>query len=300
MRDSTARAAGVLALIAVLAFAAWLYRSTLRREPAPATRSASVPLSLIGGRLIVEVTVNAPGELRFIVDTGAERSAIGSRAARRIDAPLVGRTRLLGPGGQRDVPLVSLDALHIGDLSVRRVPALVVESAVLGDYDGILGLDVLRLYDLRIDVPAGRLALVPPRAPAAEDGVPLRDVRAGIVAVDATIDGTAVVAILDTGLPRTMLNAAAAAAIGLDTRAGAVRRGIDGTGIRTVTGTAQRVTVGVATLLSGAVVDVADAPLFAIAGLADRPALLLGADAFARCAVLIAWTARRLLPCTGD
>lgn len=300
MRDSIARALGLLTLVAVLWFAAWLYRTTLTRETAPTARGASVPLTVADGRLIVEVTVDLPGELRFIVDTGAERSAIGVRATRRIEAPLVGRTRLLGPGGQRDAPLASLDPLHIGDLTVRRVPAVVVESALLGDYDGILGLDVLRLFDLRIDVPAGRLALLPVRHTFEDDqGVALRDVRAGIVAIDVIIDGVPATAIIDTGLPRTLLNSAAAAALGLVTGDEGVRRGLDGTPIHTSSATLSRLTAGAATLLADATVDIADAPLFAATGLADRPALLLGADAFLECGVRIAWTARRFVACGG-
>lgn len=298
MRDSIARALGLLTFVALVGFAAWLYRTTLARDATPAARGASVPLSVADGRLIVEVTVDAPGELRFIVDTGAERSALGVRAARRIEAPLVGRTRLLGPGGQRDAPLASLDPLHIGDLTVRRIPAVVVESALLGDYDGILGLDVLRLYDLRIDVPGGRLALLPVRHTFADgEGTVLRDVRAGIVAIDVDIDGVAATAIVDTGLPRSLLNAAAAGALGLVTGSEGVRRGLDGTPIRTSSATIRRLTAGTATLLADAPVDIADAPLFAASGLADRPALLLGADAFLECEVRIAWTARRFIAC---
>lgn len=270
-----------------------LVAARVARTPRPARVTGSVALETRNGRLAV--TADHAGEpLRLILDTGAERSAITGRALRRLGAPLRGQTRLLGAGGERMVPVAELGPLRIGRLQVDRLAVLVLETGALGGYDGILGLDVLRRTSLRIDVPAGRLEF---GATATGAGLPLRDVGSGIVAVDVDVDGATAAAILDTGLPRTLLNPEAALAAGVIGRAAGQALGLDGNRIRAAVDTVARLAAGGEVLLDRGEVGIADAPLFAAAGLAGRPALLLGADAFQPCAIVIDWSALRFFPC---
>lgn len=97
------------------------------------------------------VTVRVNGRpLRLLFDTGAEITMINRSALEEISYGA--KTVVAGVGGDVDATIVVLDSLHVGNLSVQKLPVMSTAEDVLdspwwtfwnSDPDGILGWDVI-------------------------------------------------------------------------------------------------------------------------------------------------------------
>jgi len=128
------------------------------------TRAAAavVPFtSMPEGQIIVPLYIDGAGPLRFLVDTGSSRSAIGEAEAARLALPLVAQTELVTATGSEMRPVARLTNLTVGraraqallaptlsDASVRRLGPGVV---------GVLGQDFLSRFNYTIDYRHNRL-----------------------------------------------------------------------------------------------------------------------------------------------
>lgn len=286
-------------------------RVTLERAPRVGEAGSSALVD-DGGRLVVQVGVDGIDSLRFILDTAAESSAITRAVADRleIDASGVRRMRVVGVAGTRIMTSVALRSFAVGGERMSGVRALVLDDGALGDggFDGLLGNDVLRRYDVEIDVPRGVLRLHAPgttheratsRAPV---GLPMKPGRAGFVAFEATLAGGSVHAILDTGTPVSLVNWRAAALAGVTTETSGVRErrggtaGLDGVRATTHEHRFDGLAFGTARFPAGAL-RIADLPLFHVAGVAREPAMLVGVDLLRTCAAILAYSTRTLHVC---
>lgn len=270
-----------------------------------------VPIQVAGKWLIVPVEARGRS-YRFILDTGATTGAITRSLARELGLQPVAEAKLSGASGQARVPVVNTKMMRLGEVRAGDWEKYVLDDEVLADgedhrFDGIVGSDLLRYFDVLIDAPARTLRLYkrgttdedsgPVLGP--DDAVPFERVRRGIIRFEVLVNGSAVDAVLDSGSPALLLNPIAADATGVTVTEEPVSEESRGIGFKEVPTYGARIAsieIGRTTLeaLDG---EVADLPIFGRLGLDDRPAMLLGSPFLLRCPLLISWSARELRLC---
>ncbi len=254
----------------------------------------------------------------FILDTAAGRSVISAGLRRRLELPAshVRLSTVNGATGSSVMEFVRLPGLRVGGDAHDELWAVVADLPDFRvhdgrDVEGILGVDVLARYDVEVDVPAGVLRLHP-RDGSAESrlrghsaGVPFHSTVAdGFVQFQATLHRDTVSAILDTGALVGTVNWPAAALAGIAPDSDGVRadargaRGMSGTRIAAHRSVFETLCVG-ARCLPPTELRIMDLPVFTVLGSADRPAILLGADLLAECALLLSYSTGRLHLCPG-
>lgn len=181
------------------------------------------------------------------------------------------------------------------------------------DYDGlqvegILGVDVLSRYDVVIDVPGAAVTLF-------EEPVSHRDlgfteaglefhagIQPGFVQFKVMLEGESVAAVLDSAARIGTLNWHAAGLAGLSIDSESVKikeggsKGIDGRGSESYTAPVSNICLGTR-CFPAMDVKIADLPVFGVLGIADAPAMLVGAAFMADCPVLIAYSTETLHLC---
>jgi predicted aspartyl protease len=139
------------------------------REPQPAASPVSTPPSPASGAVVplpagapimVDAQLNGV-QLRLVLDTGADRTVISPAALNRagIDARVGTPFRISGVTGSSSASLVNVPRLDIAGAQVG--PLGVVAFAVPGEFDGLLGRDVLDAFTVTFDPAQNRATLVP-------------------------------------------------------------------------------------------------------------------------------------------
>jgi predicted aspartyl protease len=117
--------------------------------------SPSTPFSLGDqGGIILDVTLNGQGPFKMLLDTGATHSAITADVAERIGARLVAQTNVISPTGATLRPIVAIDSMTIGPVTVDVVlPSVAPEDAFDRNraIKGLIGQDVLAGLRYTID-----------------------------------------------------------------------------------------------------------------------------------------------------
>jgi hypothetical protein len=155
------------------------------------------------GRIWAPVMINGKGPFRLVLDTGATHSAVIAEVATRLGLPLdiEPPIRLRGVTGTAIVPVVRVDSLVVGDLSLMgsRLP-IVIDA--LGGAEGILGTEGLADMRIRIDFRGDEISISHSHeqpAPAGFITLPVKFTNSRLPVVDATIGGVRSKAIIDTG-----------------------------------------------------------------------------------------------------
>ncbi len=257
-------------------------------------------------RMAVEVMIGALGPFRFIVDTGADVTAVSPRLAETLGLePEIEAVELVGVTGLADTTgFVTLPDIQAGAFARPSVRAAVIAQAVLARSDGLLGTDVLRDARVTFDFdrerivigPSGRDAVRDVRlyAQFSNDGVVrLHDTAAAIgqaPVLSARVGGVPVKAIVDTGSQSTLGNMALFDAIGGERTTAWFRREVEVIGATEHSRFAQVLWVPVMRieniLVWRAPVAFDDFPVFTHLGLADEPALIVGMDVWSTAARL--------------
>lgn len=264
-------------------------------EPAPLIPTASIDNSLeITGetldaeqqrnRLFIEVSINDQGPFRFLVDSGADRSAIGAGLADRLKLPAGDPVRVQGMAGVATVRTVLIDRLSLGKSDVVGIRAPALAERDLGA-QGLIGIDALAEQRLLLDFDARTItvqdARIAPVNQAGEIVVTARLRKGQLIITQASIEDQRISAVIDTGSEVTLGNMA-------------LRRKLFGSRPRSesrlislvsVTGQTleaeaipmRRIRIG-GVYLDNVVVAFADASPFALFGLDKQPALFLGSD----------------------
>jgi predicted aspartyl protease len=239
----------------------------------------------VTNRMTVPVTVDGTGPFRFMVDTGADRSAISSAMAARLGLDTSAEASLHSLTGISTVRTATVSNLKLSQKDFSIVDAPILEAANMGA-DGILGTDSLRSQRVVFDFQNNMMTIVP-----AEQRVPREDgtivvtgkLKNGrLIVTNAIADGNVITVVLDTGAEVSIGNEALRRRRG---NAGLVKSAGE-VGLQSVTGEmlqgeytfVKRLEVGDVNLANLAVVF-ADAHTFDKLGLGDRPALLLGMNA---------------------
>lgn len=240
---------------------------------------ALAPLEIRGERLLVSVKIDGQPRV-MVLDTGASITSISTETARKLGIRSDGVARI---NNHIDAGLGTIKRLSIGLADHVNVPVAIVDMPNARDseipFDGILGLDVLGGHDLVIDFRSSTVALYPSGAILENALMPgmarvaLSRSAHGLMMLDVKIgDHPPIQAMLDLGAPITVINSAAAKLLG-------VTRPL----FQVASMTVGNVQLARRTML------VNDLPAFARAGIADRPAILLGSDMFANRALVIGY-----------
>jgi hypothetical protein len=240
------------------------------------------PLDTDGGRLVVSARLDGK-PYRMVLDTGASVTSISTAAARELGIKVVGTTQI---NDHIPAKLGVLRSLSIGVVEHADVTVVIVDMPNARDsavaFQGILGLDVLSHHDVVLDFGRRTLALYPAGTPvlrrrdASMARIEFQRGSHGLLVFQIVFRGRPPIpAILDLGAPTSVINGAAAAALG-------VRR----PAFRPPPLELGGVELGTPYML------IRDLPVFARFGLADRPAILLGSDVFKDRALVIAYRDR--------
>lgn len=196
-----------------------------------------IPLTMRAGLPVIEAEL--PGEnipLRFVFDTGADVNVIEKQVAKRLKLDDSSRGKIVVNGTIKE-DLIKLTNVKFGNLTIPTLDVVGVNfnsPSITPDkfIDGILGLDVLRDFDMTVDVPTKKLILEKPTADTNRfEGSECfsnaigrlrswsepRSIYADILLPHKDLEGqfAKVHAYVDTGAAITILNWHAAKAIGL-------------------------------------------------------------------------------------
>ena len=236
-------------------------------------------------RMTVPVHIAGTGPYRFLVDTGADRTAISHDVATRLGLVLGETASLHSMTGISTVETATVPNLQLSRSKMRIVDAPLLDAAKMGA-DGILGTDSLHSQRLILDFENNLMTIVPAeqRVSPKDEGdiVVYGRMRNGrLIVTNAVADDNNITVVVDTGSQVTVGNEALRRRLGKDalSRGGAVN-------IESVTGEilpgeytwVKKLEMGGVTLKNLAVVF-ADAHTFKRLGLDKRPALLLGMNA---------------------
>ena len=291
-----------LALIGVFGTAAAAPPPVGKPRPAPPGPSVMAPLPpavidnklQIGGddlkarkvetRMTVEVRVNGRGPYHFVVDSGADTSAVGLRVARDLELPL-GTPVLLNAITDRNlVDRVKVASLTLGPSTISNLELPALSESNLGG-DGMIGIDALVRQRLLLDfeqrvIKVEDAAKPPPRYPdeivitakRQRGQLILTEVRAGGVTLNAIIDTGSEISIGNLALRDRLLKS------GRNQKVWTVAAtGVTGKTIDLQLGTIRELKLGSVTL-GNVPLAFADVPPFTVFGVNDQPALLLGTD----------------------
>ena len=237
-------------------------------------------------RMTVPVRVSGRGPYRFLVDTGADRTAVSTAMAAQLKLVEGPTATLHSVTGTSEVRTASVPRLELGSARVRSLDAPLLDAGHMGA-DGILGVDSLRSQRVMFDFKAGRLSIVPSaqKVPRAEAGtiVVTGKLRKGhLIVTTASSQDMPVTVVLDTGAEMTIGNEALRQRLGARGKLGAAEPVV----LLSVTGEKlageiyflKELKVGEATLKHLGIVF-AKAQTFQVLKLEDRPTLLLGMNA---------------------
>ncbi|MBX7496912.1 aspartyl protease family protein [Qipengyuania sp. 6B39] len=295
MRRGTLSAALALALCAATGASA-------QEEPAAETGTTRMPVLppadidndlAIGGeaiearklrsRMTVDVKVNGRGPYKFVVDSGADTSAVGSALAGKLALPMADRALLHGVTESTMVDRVWVDELQLGATVTTDIEVPMLDERDMGG-DGMIGLDALVNQRLMLDFEDRVITVDEQLEPAMrEDGIIVvtgRLQRGQLILTEVAAQRQKVEAVVDTGSEITIGN--------LALRDKLLRRRVRGFETITVYGVTgasaeleftviKSLKIGPITL-QNVPIAFADIPPFAVFGMSDTPSLLLGTD----------------------
>ena len=270
-------------------------------RPAPSTPSQILPLPpatidnglAVGGedvkarkietRLSVDVLVNGRGPYRFIVDSGADTSAVGVRVAQNLQLPLGTPVTVNGMTDRNIVDRVKVDALTVGPSTIRNLQLPALQEYDLGG-DGMVGIDALVEQRLLMDFEKKLIkvedARIPERRLDDEIVIVARRQRGQLILTHVMAAGLPLDAVIDTGSEITIGNVALRDKLLRKNRDKFVT--VPVTGVTGKTIDLQLAVIGELQLGSVVLHDVpmafADVPPFEMFGISKEPALLLGTD----------------------
>jgi predicted aspartyl protease len=237
-------------------------------------------------RMTVPVKLSGNGPYRFLVDTGADRTAVSRQIVAALKLPSAGGAELHSVTGVSEVTTAK-----VGELEFTHPPEQSIEAAVLDRVnmgaDGIVGVDVLRSQRVEFDFEKQIMSIGPSNVPdpSYERGsIVVRAIRKNgrLIVTDADANGERLTVVLDTGSQVSIGNQALRRRL-LGNNLVDIDKSVE---LESVTGAKimgdymfiREVTIGGIGLTNLAVVFT-DAHTFKQLGLDNRPALLLGMNA---------------------
>jgi predicted aspartyl protease len=253
--------------------------------------------------------INGQGPFRFMVDTGANHSAVALRItqALHLNPGSSASVILNGVTGSALVPTVHVDRLQAGDLVLeqRQLPVL---EYVLANADGILGVEGFADKRIVVDFEHDRITIARSRNQRAPFGyveIPVKLRFGRLLIIDVAIGRVHAKGVIDTGSEATLGNRALAREIGVRVNPrkpptevfGATQELQHGSSV-----TIPQISLG-GTHIANASVTFGDLYVFRLWELERQPAVLIGMDVLGKLGTLVIDYRRRelqiKLPRTG-
>ena len=191
-------------------------------------RQGEAAISFRDGWPLLNVLFNQTPSI-MMLDTGAAATFVSADLVKRAglqDArKVVGKT--MGIGGSNYLNLALAQRMRLAGISLedRTVVVAPFDLRGMGKPDGVLGNDVLRHYDVDLDLAGGRITFYRARnCPSGRPGwrgtfttfaFPQREEDSNHPTIPVALDGHDMIAILDTGASSIIVDRAAAASIGV-------------------------------------------------------------------------------------
>jgi predicted aspartyl protease len=290
------RRAMMAGLGAVAGFAALGDSRAGEAQPDPAGPVYAVPTTQDRiGRVMAPVMINGAGPFRFLVDTGANRTALTAALAQRLGLPAAAGAALVqGVTGAETVGQVRIAQMAADRLAWRDLSAPVIGAGVLDGAEGVLGADRFDAMRIAINFLRDRIALTPARAASYPRGFSVarcRLINGALLAAPARIGRVKVTAVIDTGAERSIVNSALITALAAAEQPAKLL--YDTTIIGVVGPNLPARLVGLAAMTMGDLrvrrLNAAhlDAPIFKVWGLDTTPAVLVGMDVLGQAEELV-------------
>jgi len=119
-------------------------------DPSLSIGGGDVKARKVETRLSVEVSINGQGPYRFIVDSGADTSAVGIGIARQLELPLGTPVILNGMTARDVVDRVKVETLTLGPTTIHDLQMPALSELDMGG-DGMIGIDALARQRLMMD-----------------------------------------------------------------------------------------------------------------------------------------------------
>jgi predicted aspartyl protease len=255
-------------------------------EPAPPEPLYAAPTRADrAGRIHAAVEINGQGPFRFILDTGANRSALAPEVVERLHLPAAEKVFLEvhGVTGSAILPAVHIESLRAGGILMPPGSLPVLPGDVFGRADGILGISGLQRASITVDFENDRVVIAPSTGRRPAGGymvVPTRITRGGLLQARGRVGRTRVTVIIDTGAERSLgnmpllveLQKRSKRADETDTNVIGATTTLTSAGVSLV---APTIMIGEAELTN---LPFGDLHAFEVWGLTKEPALLIGMD----------------------
>jgi predicted aspartyl protease len=254
------------------------------------------------GRVLAPVMVDGKGPFRFMVDTGANRTALSPAAAQKLGLESRGgapaqnpeQAIVYGVTGAATAPVVRINRLQADRLVWQNLSTPLVNGPVLNGADGILGADGFRDMRLTVNFRADRIELSPSRGWRAPMGYSVAKgalIKGALLTIPVQVGRVRATAVIDTGAERSIFNNALLQALAANEQPlPALGRtsvmGAVGGELPAVFYQTPELALGAATVKGLHVVGL-DAPIFAVWDLDRTPALLIGMDVLGQTDVLV-------------
>ena len=236
-------------------------------------------------RMTVPVRLAGAGPYQFLVDTGADRTAVSRQLVARLNLPSAGGVELHSLSGVSNVATAKVENVQL-TRTPETIDAAVLDGSNMGA-DGIVGVDLLSSQRVQFDFEKQTMSIVPAATPepiADRDSIIVRAKRKNgrLVITDAVANDERLTVVLDTGSQITVGNEALRRRLIGDNLVD-IDKSVE---LESVTGQKiigdymfiKQLTIGGVGLTNLAVVFT-DAHTFKQLGLDKRPALLLGMNA---------------------
>lgn len=154
-------------------------------------------------RMLVPVRLSGAGPYYFLVDTGADRTAVSRELADKLKLQSGDSAVLHTITGVSEVRTARVNDVELTRKQEKPIEAAVLEGAYIGA-DGIVGVDLLRSQRVQFDFENQTMSIVPSASPdfRAEPGTIVIEARrknGRLIVTDAVANGEPVVVVLDTG-----------------------------------------------------------------------------------------------------
>jgi predicted aspartyl protease len=237
----------------------------------------------IESRLSVDVHVNGAGPYKFIVDSGADTSAVGLKIAENLQLPLGKPVILNGMTSRSIVDRVKVAQLSMGPTTVRDLELPALRESHLGG-DGLLGIDTLTKQRLLMDFEKKLIKVEDARRPLPFEKdaivVTARAQRGQLILTHVKAVGLPLDAVIDTGSQVTIGNLALRNKLiryNRDKFVTVPMIGVTGVTVNIEMATIANLEIG-PIKLRNVPIAFADVPPLEVFGLSKEPALLLGTD----------------------
>lgn len=236
-------------------------------------------------RMTVPVRLAGAGPYQFLVDTGADRTAVSRELVAKLALPSAGDAQLHSISGVTQISTARVRNVELTQ-KPETVDAAVLDRAYIGA-DGIVGSDLLRSERVQFDFEKQTMTIVPSATRdfhSDDNAIVIRALRKNgrLVVTDADVGGERLTIVLDTGSDLCIGNEALRQHLRadeiIDVGHNVELESVTGAKITGDLMSIRKMKIGGITLSNVAVV-VTDAHTFNQLGLENKPAMLLGMNA---------------------